>query len=59
MLRSRLVVENVSTNDCAELLNSVLHSDATTIADCIFKIPALKLAIQNRILFDMEKYAAS
>lgn len=59
MLRSRLVVEHLSTNDCAELLTSVLHSDATAIADCIFKIPALKLALQNRILFDMEKSAAS
>lgn len=46
MLRSRLVVEHLSTNDCAELLTSVLHSDATAIADCIFKIPALKLALQ-------------
>lgn len=55
MLRSRLVVENISTNDCAELLTSVLHSDAISIADCIFKMPA----VQNRILFDMEKSAAS
>lgn len=55
MLRSRLVVENISTNDCAELLTSVLHSDATSIADCIFQMPA----VQNRILFDMEKSAAS
>lgn len=41
MLRSRLEVENISTDDRAELPTSVLHSDATTITDCIFKIPAL------------------
>lgn len=59
MLRSRLVVEDISTNNRAELLNSMLLSYATTIADCIFKIPALKFALQNRIIFDMEKSAAS
>lgn len=59
MLRSKLEVERISTDDRAELLTSALPSDATTIADCIFKIPALKLAVQNRFLFDIEKSAAS
>lgn len=40
---SRIVLENLSTVDRAELLTSVLDCDATTISDCIFKIPALKL----------------
>lgn len=44
---SRIVVENLSTDDRAELLTSVLDCDATTISDCIFKIPALKLAFQT------------
>lgn len=44
---SRIVLENLSTVDRAELLTSVLDCDATTISDCIFKIPALKLAFQT------------
>lgn len=43
---SRIVVENLGTDDRAELLTSMLDCGATTISDCIFKIPALKLAFQ-------------
>lgn len=59
LLKSRFLVEDLTANDQALLLNAVIESDTTAIAQCVTKIKPLKLAVENRILFEMENSAAS
>lgn len=56
LIRSRFIVEDLTINDRSELLNCILNK---AVADCILQIPQLKLAIENRLLSEIENSAAS